>query len=167
MAPTHGNVMGPGNAYHTPRPVEVYTLSEAVDDTIPTEIRQQFHTDDAGRVLFFTSPPLDRPHKGVSHESHGLGHSVHYLAGRKEWLAERERKRKERDESNAKDAREQATKQKQKEADDEEETVLAASTAMATWLKAYDQETNRWIQDSMDAMAPPKKTEDVDQVMRD
>lgn len=85
------------NAYNPPRPPEVYTLSETINDAIPRDIREDFKRDGLGRVLFFTAPPLDRRNK-LDPECAHLGHSVKYLAGRKEWLKERELKRKERDE---------------------------------------------------------------------
>ncbi|KAI0879833.1 uncharacterized protein GGS22DRAFT_176643 [Annulohypoxylon maeteangense] len=86
------------NAYNPPRPVEVYHLDDALNDKIPTEVREQFQRDEAGRVLFFTQPPLDRPHRGLSAESATLGHSVRYLADRAREVEDRRAKRKARDE---------------------------------------------------------------------
>ncbi|KAI1207760.1 uncharacterized protein F4807DRAFT_433260 [Annulohypoxylon truncatum] len=86
------------NAYNPPRPVEVYHLDDALNDKIPAEVREQFQRDEAGRVLFFTQPPLDRPHRGLSAESATLGHSVRYLADRAREVEDRRAKRKARDE---------------------------------------------------------------------
>lgn len=44
--------------YRGPPPIEVYTLPENADASIPDEIRYLFQTDEAGRVLFFSAPPV-------------------------------------------------------------------------------------------------------------
>lgn len=95
---TPGAVQAHANMYNPPRPPEVYTLPDNVNEGLPETVRRQFQHDDAGRVLFFSAAPLDRSCGGLSPESAGLGHSAKYLAGREMWLAEREKKRKDRDE---------------------------------------------------------------------
>jgi chromatin structure-remodeling complex subunit RSC1/2 len=67
------------NAYNPPRPVEVYHLSDGANASIPADIREQFHRDEHGRVLFFTAPPLDvSPVPEATKKK--LGHSLKYLA---------------------------------------------------------------------------------------
>jgi chromatin structure-remodeling complex subunit RSC1/2 len=144
MAPTPGNAMPQANAYNPPRPIEVYTLPDPVNDSIPDDIRNRYHRDDAGRVLFFTAPPLNRPHIGISPESQGLGHSVRYLAGREEWLAEREKKRKERDEKKAAEAHKRIEMEEQQKAQEQKTIVAHASEVLAGWFRKYDQETAQW-----------------------
>ncbi|KAF5579007.1 chromatin structure-remodeling complex subunit RSC1 [Fusarium pseudoanthophilum] len=144
MPAAPGMPMPGGNVYNPPRPPEVYALPDNINDAMPKELRESFQHDSSGRVLFFTAPPLDRPHKGISHESAGLGHSAKYLAGRKEWLADRERKRKERDEqigsnSNKKLERDAADARQAKI-----EIVAQASDAMAKWLEQYNEDTQKW-----------------------
>lgn len=60
---------------------------------IPAEIREQFPQDEQGRVLFFTTPPVDTQHiiQGRSNAEKGdqLAHSLRYLAVK----ADRERER--------------------------------------------------------------------------
>lgn len=46
----------------TTRGTEAYVLSDPANASIPKEIRDQFPTDDQGRLLFFTQPPLDVQH---------------------------------------------------------------------------------------------------------
>lgn len=60
--------------------MEVYCLNDAANLSIPQDIREQFHRDENGRILFFTAPPLDAlpPYK----EGAAVGHSVRYLAAR-------------------------------------------------------------------------------------
>ena len=56
----------------------MYSLSDTANASIPDDIRSQFHQDEKGRVLFFTTPPLDvlAPVK----QGEALSHSVKYLA---------------------------------------------------------------------------------------
>lgn len=60
---------------------------------IPAEIREQFPQDEQGRVLFFTTPPVDTQHvmQGRTSAEKGdqLAHSLRYLAVK----ADRERER--------------------------------------------------------------------------
>lgn len=135
MAPTQNNNGAPpvnANAYIPPRQVEVYTLRE--DAQIPPEYREQYQTDDEGRVLFFTAPPLNRPHPGVAESHATLGHSVGYLAGLAEHRAERERLRKERDEKLAREAEEQAVQNKAMREGFEKELGAAAGNMLGDWI---------------------------------
>jgi chromatin structure-remodeling complex subunit RSC1/2 len=76
---------------NAPRPVEVFHLSDAANAAIPEDIRHQFHCDDQGRVLFFSTPPVDF----IPPSNPKLGHSLKYLATKEEHqkkVAERKRK---------------------------------------------------------------------------
>jgi len=66
------------NAYNPPRQIEVYTLADQANASIPPEIREQFHHDEFGRVIFFTAPPLVA--NPLVEEQQDLGHSLKYLA---------------------------------------------------------------------------------------
>lgn len=129
--------------YNPPRPPEVYTLPDSINEALPSSLRQKFQRDESGRVLFFTSPPLDRAHKGLSPSSAALGHSAKYLAGRKEWLADREKKRKERGEQKAQEANKKITNQDAwKESG--ESTVAQAASAVDRYFQDLDKDTQRW-----------------------
>lgn len=65
---------------NAPRPIEVFHLSDAANAAIPADIRSQFHTDDRGHVLFFSSAPVDV----IPPTQQTLGHSLKYLATRDE-----------------------------------------------------------------------------------
>lgn len=68
----------PGSAvnYRDPPPIEVYTLPDIANLSIPAEIRAQYQCDPAGRVLFFATPPA-----GSTPGAAKLpGHSARYLA---------------------------------------------------------------------------------------
>ena len=93
----HANAHSP-NMYNPPRAPEVYTLAD--DAAIPKEVKEQFQCDDEGRLLFFTAPPVYRPHRSselaalaAPHISRGP--DIHQIR------AERRAKRKARDEANA------------------------------------------------------------------
>ncbi|KAK4960557.1 hypothetical protein LTR10_003453 [Elasticomyces elasticus] len=79
--------------YRDPAPVEVYTLPDQANLSIPYEVREQYQRDEMGRVLFFTAPPVEvetRTGCGVR------GHSVRYLAEKARRKQTLERKRKVR-----------------------------------------------------------------------
>ncbi|POR35458.1 Chromatin structure-remodeling complex subunit RSC1 [Tolypocladium paradoxum] len=149
FAPAAGNAAPHANVYNPPRPPEVYTLPDNVNEALPPPLRQGFQHDGAGRVLFFTAPPLDRSHKGLSPGSAALGHSVKYLAGRGAWLAERDRKRKDRDE-----ARKHGAFHKRVALDADCSAELAdavirhAADAVDRWFQRLDQETQGWQRDA-------------------
>jgi chromatin structure-remodeling complex subunit RSC1/2 len=151
MTPQGGHMSQP-NMYNPPRPPEVYTLPDPINEALPAQVRDNVQHDKSGRVLFFTAPPLDRANSGVSSESAALGHSARYLAGRKEWLAERDRKRKERDEKlNAEGAKRSTQEQSALDKETEETAVavtVQAATAMRSWLQHFDQDTQQWTKDA-------------------
>jgi chromatin structure-remodeling complex subunit RSC1/2 len=68
-------------------------MSESANNMIPAEIREQFPRGEQGRVLFFTTPPVDTQHviQGRTNAEKGdqLAHSLRYLAVK----ADRERER--------------------------------------------------------------------------
>ena len=55
-------------------------MSDSANLTIPDDIREQFHQDEQGRLLFFTTPPLDV--LPPSKKGEALGHSARYLAAK-------------------------------------------------------------------------------------
>lgn len=88
---TRQSMGGSNNAYNPPKAIEIYHLPEAANAAIPYDIRSQFHRDDQGHILFFTTPPLD-----VAPPENGLGHSISYLADKSRRRDAVMRKRKER-----------------------------------------------------------------------
>lgn len=67
-----------GVAYKAPNPIEVWHLPGPVNFNIPADIRNQFHTDAQGHVLFYTAPPI----AAEVDEKTKLKHSPAYLAFR-------------------------------------------------------------------------------------
>ncbi|KAI0005206.1 hypothetical protein F4779DRAFT_598546 [Xylariaceae sp. FL0662B] len=128
------------NTYHPPRPVEVYTLDDATNARIPDEVREQFQRDESGRVLFFTQPPLDRPHRGVSNESSGLGHSVRYLAERAREVEDRRAKRKARDELRREEERKRLEMEELATEQKKQEVVDLASDMFKGWVQSINKE---------------------------
>ncbi|ODM18335.1 hypothetical protein SI65_06206 [Aspergillus cristatus] len=118
---------------NAPRPIEVFQLSDAANAAIPADIREQFHCDDHGRVLFFSSLPMDI----LPSSRQKLGHSLKYLAAKEERrkkLEERKRKASEQDE------REEAAKR----ARADEESALATRVEALT-NRAVETMTNQIV----------------------
>ena len=134
---------GHGNVYNPPRPPEVYTLPDNINEALNPQIRHNFQHDRAGRVLFFAGPPLDRPYKGLSEQSAKMGHSIKYFAGRNEWLAGREKKRKARDQQLERTSKRAATGMVTSSNSDDL-MVAQAPEAMAIWLQRLTQGTPGW-----------------------
>ncbi len=84
-----------GNVYNPPRPIEVYTLADVANSSIPADIRAQFHHDEYGKIIFYTTPPLDID--PIPEEARTLGHSLRYLADKARNRAADEKKRKARE----------------------------------------------------------------------
>lgn len=146
--PLQGNPMAHNNMYIPPRPPEVYTLPDAVNESLPENLRVKFRHDDAGRVLFFTAPPLDRTYARLSPSSAGLGHSAKYLAGRREWLDSRDKKRKLRDEQYREKARRLSTQDTIQSSDLGSSIVSQAAEAMEKWFQTFDRDTAEWKSES-------------------
>jgi len=70
----------PYTNYKAPQPVEVWQLSDAANQAIPPDVREQFQRDENGHVLFFSAPPLAI--LPSEKQGAGLGHSVKYLAAK-------------------------------------------------------------------------------------
>lgn len=92
---SHTAHSGHTNTYNPPRPVEVWTLADTANASIPADIRAQFHHDEYGKIIFFTSPPLDA--NPVPEEVQNLGHSLRYLADKARNKEADEKKRKARE----------------------------------------------------------------------
>jgi chromatin structure-remodeling complex subunit RSC1/2 len=94
--------------YKAPQPVEVYTLSDHANASITQEIREQFHRDAQGRVLFYTAPPINSS-RIAPKEGQALGHSAKFLAAKAKRDVRIAAKRKA-DEANAAEREESAKK---------------------------------------------------------
>ncbi|ROW07432.1 hypothetical protein VMCG_03730 [Cytospora schulzeri] len=152
MAPTASNTAIPhananANMYNPPRPVEVYHLHDDIDAAIPAEVREQYQTDDKGHVLFFTAPPLNRPHHGVAEEHATLGHSVRYLSDIHKHRAERERKRKERDEALERERAETAVREKEMREQQEREMGAVAGQMLGDYFLGLQRGNERMEKD--------------------
>ena len=79
--------------YRDPPPIEVYTLPDAANLSIPAEIRERYQRDEFGRVLFFTTPPV----ASNGNTGEATGHSVRYLAAKARRAEEIAKRRQERD----------------------------------------------------------------------
>ncbi|KAI9643481.1 hypothetical protein NHQ30_008100 [Ciborinia camelliae] len=128
-----------GSAYNPPRAIEVYTLPDAANSSIPADVRSQFHTDEAGRIIFYTSPPLDS--NPMPEESHGLGHSLKYLANKVRRKEELEKKRKIREVELEIEATERL-KRKKADAEIRKQAILDAQVkSIKTWTENLEKGT--------------------------
>ncbi|QIX00289.1 hypothetical protein AMS68_005806 [Peltaster fructicola] len=66
------------SSYRDPPPIEVYTLPDQANLSIPAQIREQYRRDEQGRILFFTAPPII-PTDGTKNIGR---HSVRWLAAK-------------------------------------------------------------------------------------
>lgn len=142
MVPMPGSV--PPNVYNPPRPPEVYTLSDATDEVFSGALRGQFQRDDAGRILFFTAPPLDRAQSRIS----DLGHSAKFIQGRQEWFAEREKKRKARDEASVHAHPNKAALQEGYDPATGASVADQATDALGKWFQDFDKDTVKWLSEA-------------------
>ncbi|XP_044717589.1 bromodomain-containing protein [Hirsutella rhossiliensis] len=116
LAPVTGSTTQHATVYNPPRPPEVYTLTDGANDALPTALRQGFQHDDAGRVLFFTAPPLDHKKRKCRDE-----------AARKPEVSQ---KRMATDEAAVTEAA--------------DPVVGEATNAMNEWFRQLDHETHEW-----------------------
>ncbi|KAL6233501.1 hypothetical protein BDW75DRAFT_187202 [Aspergillus navahoensis] len=119
---------------NAPRPIEVFHLSDTANAAIPADIREQFHCDDQGHVLFFSCAPLDIG----STVQQRLGHSLKYLAAKEERRKLVEAKKRKK--SSEKEERERVLKRQRRD----EQTALAAQVE-AVAEKAVELMTNEII----------------------
>ena len=82
--------------YHPPANPITFTIPETVTQTIPAETAERFMKDANGNMLWFMYPPQDNLAGNAPRG--GVGHSVQYLAKRKELEARREKRAKQREE---------------------------------------------------------------------
>lgn len=105
VIPTNPYLRADAASYRGPPPIEVYTLPDAANYSIPVEIRNLFQCDDADRVLFFTAPPgypedeelkplnLAKGSSTTNDSGAGMGHSARYLAAKSRRAEELAQKR--------------------------------------------------------------------------
>ncbi|KAI0857558.1 hypothetical protein F4860DRAFT_489202 [Xylaria cubensis] len=130
------------NAYNPPRPIEVYRLDDATNANIPADVREQFLRDEAGNVLFFTQPPLERTHRGVSKENADLGHSVRYLADRAREVQDRRAKRKARDEMRKEEDKKRYALEQEAAQIEQQEQIDSAAKILLGWAQSIQEEAD-------------------------
>ncbi|KAJ4987285.1 chromatin structure-remodeling complex protein RSC2 [Stagonosporopsis vannaccii] len=123
----------PPPGYKAPPPVEVYTLNDHANASIPQDIRDQFQTDDKGRVLFFTAPPLNVS-QPLTKDGRALGHSAAYLAAR----ARREKARAEKRKAEAPSTCERESAAKQAKLDQDDKLTQAIAKLSTKAIKALE-----------------------------
>jgi chromatin structure-remodeling complex subunit RSC1/2 len=77
-----------------------WTLPDQITSSIPPSTAARFLRNEAGQILWFSVPPLDLEEKNME-AIRSVGHSVQYLARRKEIEAKKEQRRVEREKEEA------------------------------------------------------------------
>lgn len=108
-------------------------MADHANNSIPSEIREQFQCDEKGRVLFFTAPPLNIE-QPLTKDGRTLGHSARYLAAKVKKEAMKAAKRKA-GEASIDETREAAKRAK---AAEEEQFKKAVSDLNTKALKALE-----------------------------
>ena len=132
------------------RTAEAYVLSDAANAAIPKHVREQFPSDDQGRVLFFSSLPLDTRHivSGSSEDEQGrpLEHSEAYQQAR--ILRKRKYEHRDRDDNTEVDgdativARTRQIKATKSAAENQATGIAAAEKAMGSLAEEVVQSTH-------------------------
>lgn len=132
-----------GNTYNPPRAIEVYTLPDAANSSIPADVRAQFHTDEFGRIIFYTSPPLEST--PIPQDSQGLSHSLKYLANKARRKEELEKKRKARDAELEIEAAEKLKRMKAKAEVRQQEILDAQVKSIKAWTESLEKGTEELL----------------------
>lgn len=166
LAPTPLGAPGAmaNRGYNAPQAPEVYTLNDLANSSIPEDIRSQFQTDENGRMLFFTTPPVvsngpsgvsldvlagkgaqgkDEKKPSVNDRAMKLRHSIRYLKAKQERdikVAEKRKRDEEESEANAEEAK-KAKKAQEKEHQEQWNGLMAKALdlfneQMFDWWKA-------------------------------
>lgn len=105
---------------NAPKPIETFHLRDNSNVRVPPDIREHFQCDNKGRVVFFSTPPLDI----VATGHQGLGHSIRYLAAKEERQKRiAEKKKQEAAKQQQSDAEAAAKRQKTEEAANYQEQI--------------------------------------------
>jgi chromatin structure-remodeling complex subunit RSC1/2 len=120
----------PQAGYNAPRPIEVWHLPDQANASIPDDIRNQFHCDGHGRVLFFTAPPLAT----APAQKKGPAHTAKYLAfkAKRDEMLKEKRKRNGGDPNTTAEARKRAKSEETQEAN---RKIEAAKTAALSQME--------------------------------
>ncbi|KUJ14719.1 Bromodomain-containing protein [Mollisia scopiformis] len=140
VAVTTGSHSSHTNAYNPPRPAEVWTLPENANNAIAPEIRAQFHTDEYGKIIFYTAPPLDV--NPVPVETQTLGHSLRYLADKARNKEADAKKRKARELEMESEAIETSKRVKVEMESERQSMIKKNLNAVKTWSQTMDAGTD-------------------------
>ncbi|KAK9466672.1 hypothetical protein V1512DRAFT_286671 [Lipomyces arxii] len=84
--------------YNPPPPPSTFTLPDYITDRIPPETADLYQKDDNGKLLWFSVPPIDAMRVAANGITSGVtGHTVEFLAHRKEIAEKRKRREHERE----------------------------------------------------------------------
>jgi chromatin structure-remodeling complex subunit RSC1/2 len=136
IPPTGPIAPGP-QAYIPPNPDGTAFIIPDVAQKVPPEIAQYFQRDAEGNILFYRTPPIDvnKPVANIpGRNGQIVGHSLAYLAKKKELDENRKRKEKELE------GRQEESKRKKSELDEQlkKEAQKAVFSALELWVKQLE-----------------------------
>lgn len=152
----------PPPGYKAPPPVEVYTLNDHANASIPQDIRAQFQTDEKGRVLFFTAPPL-HVSQPLTKEGRALGHSAAYLAAR----ARREKAKAEKRSAGAAGAADREQAAKRARLDEQQKLDEAVEQLRAKAVLALEDQLAAATRQQLEALFEARVEEGTQQVVEE
>lgn len=150
----------PPPGYKAPPPVEVYILNDHANASIPQDIREQFQTDEKGRVLFFTAPPLNVS-QPLTKDGRALGHSAAYLAAR----ARRDKARAEKRKADAPNALERDSAAKKAKQDEDEKLNKAVADLGVKAVKALEDQLASATKSELHGLFGDQTTRGVEKVV--
>ena len=153
-------VQQPPAGYKAPPPVEVYILNDHANASIPQDIREQFQTDEKGRVLFFTAPPLNVS-QPLTKEGRVLGHSAAYLAAR----ARREKAKAEKRKADAAGASEREDAMKKARREEDKKLQKATVDLAAKAIKALEDQLASATKAELQALSNDHSQDSVEKVV--
>lgn len=152
----------PPPGYKAPPPIEVYTLNDHANASIPQDIREQFQTDEKGRVLFFTAPPLNVS-QPLAKDGKALGHSAAYLAAR----ARREQAKAEKRKADAAGVAEREAAAKKAKQDEDAKLKKAVADLGAKAIKALEDQLASATKSELQALFSDKTKGGVEKVVNE
>lgn len=115
----------------------MWSLNDAANASIPPDIRHQFRCDEAGRVLFFTAPPVEFAEQdatiNVSEQATLLGHSIAYTANKIRRKAELEERKKRMAEQQLERAEKRQRLQEEQAKEFEAKAHVVSQKALKAW----------------------------------
>lgn len=138
-------------------------MSDTANAAIPPDVRSQFHRDEYGRVIFYTSPPLDST--GMPESKQGLRHSLRYLADKARSKESDDKKRKALTQHLANEASELLKRAKTTSEDKKSEELKEKLADMVQWTRKMETGTDELYKQMHGEEWKVKRDEDLNKLV--